>query len=149
MGLTDAGEGEEDHEGVDDGDDGGGERRDDLAEGAEAAEEAQHAQRAHHAHHARVVVGDNERQDGHADDKDVEPGPGVGEEGDEPERVGVDGQLQGEDDGEGEVEAVQQRAQTRAGPVGVDERAAVLCLHDGAQEALKRERSGQHMKHRT
>ncbi len=101
---TDHGDDEVDEEGVAHGDDGDGEGGQDLLGGLEAAEKAHHAQR---AEDADGEVEGPEDDDGHGDDEGVEDRPAVGEEGAEPVGEEVEKQLEGEEDGEDDVELVQ------------------------------------------
>ena len=100
---TDAEEDEEDDEDLADGHEGEGEGGEDLAEGLEAAEEAEHTKGAHDAHNARRLIGEDEGDEGHADDEHVEPAPWIGNEWKEPVCEGEDHELGCENDGEREV----------------------------------------------
>ena len=64
--------------------------------------------------------------------KGVEPGPGVAEEGQEPEGEGGDEELEGEEGGEEEVELVEEAGEALVG----GEDLAVLRLDDGARKTL-------------
>ena len=139
---TDAEENEEDEEDLADGNEGEGEGGEDLAEGLEAAEEAEHAQGAHDAHDARGLVGEDEGEEGHAHDEHVEPAPRIGNEWKEPVSEGEDHELGCEDDGEREIQTVEDSAEVGGGAVGVGELACVLRLQDGADETLCAEKSG-------
>ena len=97
---TYAEEDEEDEEDLADGHEGEGEGGEDLAEGLEAAEEAEHAKGAHDAHDARRLVGEDQGDEGHADDEHVEPAPPVGYKGNKPVSEGKNHELGCEDDGE-------------------------------------------------
>ena len=75
-------------------------RGDDLAERRHAAEEPQDAEGAENADDARVLLRDEEGEDGHYDDEGVYLTPHVRDEGPKPVSQRVDGELDGKDDGE-------------------------------------------------
>ena len=97
---TDAKEDEENEKDLADGHDGEGEGGEDLAEGLEAAEEAEHTKGAHDAHNARRLIGEDEGDEGHADDEHVEPAPPVGYKRKKPVSEGKDNELGRENNGE-------------------------------------------------
>ena len=136
-GRTDAEQDEQDEEDLADGHDGEGEGGEDLAEGLESAEEAQNAQGAHDSRDARRLVGEDERDEGHADDEHVQPAPHILEEGKEPGCEGHGGKLDGEDEGKKEVCAIESGAEAGDGAVGVGELANVLRLKNRTDEALR------------
>ncbi len=71
------------------------------------------------------------------DEGGVDEGPGVAEEGPEPVAVEVEEELDGEDDGEGEVEGVEGAAGRGARPVGSLQLVDVLRFGDVAREVLR------------
>jgi hypothetical protein len=66
---------QEDDEGVEDGQDGRGEGRDDVAERLDAAEDADDAEGAHEAEDADGHVNRPERDEGHGDDEKIKHAP--------------------------------------------------------------------------
>ena len=136
--LTDAGEDQEDHEGVENWDGGVGEGAEYLARGAEATEETEDAKGSQYTDDAPVVVVEDERHERHADDAHVEPGPGVLHEGEEPAGEGSDGELGREDDSEEEVELGEKGLEVCARDIASVQGAGEVGLHDCADEALGR-----------
>ena len=108
MTLTHSHEQKQDAKNVDHGEQRHRQRCDDLAERRHAAEEAHDAEGAEDAHDARVLIRNEERQDGHGDDEGIQLTPHVGYEGPEPVRQSVDGKLNGEDHGEEVVQIVKE-----------------------------------------
>jgi hypothetical protein len=142
-GRTYAHQQEKDAEDVDDGEQGEGERGDDLAEGGDAAEEADDAEGAEDADDAGVEVLEKEGDYGHGDDEGVHLAPHVGKEGLEPVGEDIDPQLDGEDDGEDEVQLVHEFGQLAGRPVGVGHSVQELRLENGAGEILQHAGRGQ------
>ncbi len=140
---TDAEEEEVDEEDVEDGQDGHGERGHDAAERLDAAEKADDAEGADDADDARGLVGFDDADDGEDDDERVQPGPGVAHEGREPVAEGVHAELDGEDDGEEDVPAVELDGHVGLEAVLVREERAELRLDDGAREVLRARTGGE------
>jgi hypothetical protein len=132
---TDHGDDEVDEEGVALGHDGDGEGGEDLLGGLEAAEEPNDAQGAEDADGEVEGAQDDE---GHGDDEGVEDGPGVGEEGPQPVGEEVAEQLEGEDDGETDVEEVENALDAGGRAVReLEPRRIDLRLGDGDDEVLR------------
>ncbi len=137
MVRTDAEDDEEDDEGVHHREEGGRDGGDHLLEGVDAPEEADDAEG---AHELDEPVGDVERaevDEGHGDYEHVELVPTVEGEHGEPVGVRVDDELDGEVDGEDEVEGVHDRAQLGGGAILEHHLAPVLCLENAGQEVLR------------
>jgi hypothetical protein len=99
--VTDHGYDEYDEEGVEDGNDGGGQGGEDALERMEAAEEAKNAQS---AEDADWEVERAESDKGERDNDGIEAAPAVVKELAKPVGVEVGEQLDGEDNGEAEVD---------------------------------------------
>ena len=125
--VTDHGYDEHDQEGVEDGDDGGGQGGEDALEGVEAAEEAKHAKC---SEDADGEVKRAEGDEGERDNDGVKATPAVVEELAQPVGVEVDDQLDGESNGEAEVEHVECVSQRRV--LGL-----YLSLSDGRYKILR------------
>ena len=135
-GLTYRGHDEHNQEGVEHGHHRSRDRRHDVAQRAHAAEEAddaEGAQRAERVDGHRDGAQRDERERHHGGVKDV---PAVRREGPEPVRVGVDGQLGGEDDGEEGVDALEALTDGSGCAVAVDEGFHELGLRGVGQKIL-------------
>ena len=127
-GLTYGGDDEENEECVEHGHDGGGERRHDVAERAHAAEEADDAEGAQRPDRVDRHADGPQSHERQQDDDAVEDIPAVLQEGVEPVGVGVDDELDGEDEGEEHVHALQADAGGGEAAVAVCERVGELRL---------------------
>ena len=131
-GLTYGGDDEENEECVEHGHDGGGERRHDVAERAHAAEEADDAEGAQRPDRVDRHADGPQSHERQQDDDAVEDIPAVLQEGVEPVGVGVDDELDGEDEGEEHIHALQADAGGGEAAVAVCERVGELrlcCVH--------------------
>jgi hypothetical protein len=134
-GLTYGGEDDHHEEGVEHGDDGGGERREHAAQLAQLAEEADDAEGAEEAQDGDGEVDGAQGEEGDEDDGGVEDVPAVPDEEGEPVGVEVDGELEEEDEGEGDVELVEGVLEPRVRVLR--EEAVVLRLDDVGCEVLQ------------
>ena len=135
VGLTYGGEDDHHEEGVEHGDDCGGQRGEHAAQLVQLAEEADDAKGAEEAQGGDGKVDGPEGEEGDEDVDGVEEVPAVADEGDEPVAVGVDGELEDEDEGEDDVEVVQGVLEPRGG-VPLEE-GDVLRLDDVGGEVLR------------
>ena len=120
MFLTYRGNDEQYEEGVEDGHDGGRQRRYDVAQRAHAAKEAHDAEGAERAEDVDGHGDGAEGDEGEGDDEGVEDVPAVADEAVEPVGVGVDDKLRREDESEGGVQRLQLVTQRGQLPVAVD-----------------------------
>ena len=130
--LTYAEDDDEDDEGVHHGEEGGGDGGDHLGQLPHPAEEPRDAERADQPHQPVRDAEGPEVEDGHEDDGGVEPVPPVADEAVQPVCEEVDGQLDGEEGGEGVVDLEDQRVE----PGGLVR--FVLRVHHAEQEVLPR-----------
>ena len=143
--LTNADEEEQDEEDIEDREHRRRESRHDLFEGLDAAEDADDTEGAKDADHLAGAAGQDRWEEARDDDDCVGQAPDVGEEGPEPVAEEVDGELGRENYGEGEVHAVDEKAETGAVGALLRRRALVvqtvpieiLGLQHSAGEALK------------
>ena len=103
----------------------------------DSAEEADDAEGAEDADDAGGLVGDDERHERHAHDEGVEHAPRVANEGVKPVREGINGELDGEEKREEEVQSVESIGQLRRGAVRVGQVVDELRLGDGRAEILQ------------
>ena len=66
------------------------------------------------------------------------PVPAIGEQGHEPVGEGANAELECKEDGEEEVELQKKVAEAVFGSVSIYDAIRILCLHNGAEEALRR-----------
>ena len=110
MFLTYRGNDEQYEEGVEDGHDGGRQRRYDVAQRAHAAKEAHDAEGAEGAQHVDGHGHGAQRDERQGNDDEIEVVPAVAQEGADPVGVEVDGELDCEDDGEEHVQQLEKVA---------------------------------------